>query len=46
MSAQFLRITTSEKKTGFLLIETFKKLVNPQNYGHLEMGGRSYLYGP
>jgi hypothetical protein len=28
--------TTSEKKTGFLLIETFRKLFNPQIEGHLE----------
>jgi hypothetical protein len=35
----FLNITTSEKKIGFLLIETFRKLINPQNYGHLEAGG-------
>ena len=29
-----LFITTSKKKTGFLLIETFRKLFNPQNDGH------------
>jgi hypothetical protein len=23
-----------QKETGFLLIKTFRKLVNPQNYGH------------
>ena len=30
----FLKVTTYEKKTGFLLIETFKKPINTQNYGH------------
>jgi hypothetical protein len=34
--APFLLITTSEKKTGLLLIETFRKLINTQNYGHLD----------
>lgn len=28
--------TTSEWKNGFLLIETFRKLINPQNYSHLD----------
>ncbi len=32
--AIFLNITTSEKKIGLLLIETFKKPINTQNYGH------------
>jgi hypothetical protein len=32
----FLDCTTSEKKNGFLLIETFKKLFNLQNDGHLD----------
>jgi hypothetical protein len=32
----FLFITTSEKKNGLLLIETFRKLFNPKNYGHLD----------
>jgi hypothetical protein len=27
-------ITTYEKKTGFLLIEVFRKLFNPQDQGH------------
>ena len=35
--AGFLKVTTSEKKIGFLLIETFRKLFNTQSYGHLEM---------
>jgi len=30
----FLKVTTFEKKTGFLLIEVFSKLFNTQNYGH------------
>jgi hypothetical protein len=30
----FLNVTTSEKKNGFLLIETFRKLFNPQNDDH------------
>jgi threonine/homoserine/homoserine lactone efflux protein len=30
----FLKVTTSETKNGFLLVETFRKLFNPQNYGH------------
>jgi len=29
-----LNVTTSEKKTGLLLIEVFSKLFNPQNYGY------------
>jgi len=42
-----LYVTTSEKKNGFLLIEVFSKLFNPQNYGHQGMilGGRFYLSG-
>jgi hypothetical protein len=28
------QVTTSEKKNGFLLIATFKKLFNTQNQGH------------
>jgi hypothetical protein len=45
--ADFLNITTSEKKNGFLLIEIFRKLVNPQNYGHQGsiLGGLSYMSG-
>ena len=27
-------ISTSETKTGLLLIEVFRKLINPQNNGH------------
>ena len=34
-----LNVTTYEKKTGFLLIETFEKLFNPNENGHLETGG-------
>jgi hypothetical protein len=30
------QVTTSEVKTGLLLIETFRKLFNPQNDGHLD----------
>jgi hypothetical protein len=30
----FLKVTTPETKNGFLLIETFKKPINTQNYGH------------
>jgi hypothetical protein len=41
----FLFITTSEKKTGFLLIEVFRKLINPQNDGHLDLFlGGLFLY--
>jgi len=29
-----LKITTSDKKKGFLLIEVFRKLFNTQNNGH------------
>ena len=29
----FLNVTTCETKTDFLLIEVFRKLFNPQNYG-------------
>jgi hypothetical protein len=32
----FLLVTTSETKNCFLLIKTFRKLVNTQNYGHLD----------
>jgi len=35
--AIFLYVTTSKKKTGFLLIEVFRKLINPQIEGHQEM---------
>jgi len=31
---ELLKITTSEKKSGFLLIEIFSKLFNPHKYGH------------
>jgi len=31
-----LKVTTSKKKTGFLLIEVFSKLFNTQNDGHLD----------
>jgi len=31
----FLNITTSEKKTGFLLIEIFERFFNPKD-GHLK----------
>jgi len=31
-----LNVTTYEKKTGFLLIEVFRKLINPQIEGHLD----------
>ncbi len=34
--SRFLYVTTYEKKNGFLLIEVFRKLFNPQNDGHLE----------
>jgi hypothetical protein len=42
-----LLITTSEKKTSFLLIETYRKLINTQNYGHQDpiLGGLSYMSG-
>jgi hypothetical protein len=33
-SDKLLETTTSEKKNGFLVIEVFRKLVNPKNYGH------------
>jgi hypothetical protein len=44
---RFLKVTTSEKKTGLLLIEVFEKQFNPQNYGHQGsiLGGLSYLSG-
>jgi len=44
---QFLFITTSEKKIGFLLIEVFSKLINPQIEGHQGsiLGGLSYMSG-
>jgi hypothetical protein len=37
----FLLVTTSETKYGFLLIETFRKFFNTQNYGHQDsiLGG-------
>jgi hypothetical protein len=43
----FSKNTTSEKKFGFLLIEVFRKLFNPQSYGHQGsiLGGLSYLSG-
>ncbi len=31
-----LESTTYETENGFLLIETFRKLFNPQNNGHLD----------
>ncbi len=36
LRGRFFFVTTLEKKNGFLLIETFRKLFNPQNYGHLD----------
>jgi hypothetical protein len=41
------KVTTYEKKNGFLLIEVFRKLVNPKNYGHqgLILGGHSPYAG-
>jgi hypothetical protein len=36
MGWKFLKITTCEKKIGFLLIEIFRKFFNPQNYGYLD----------
>jgi hypothetical protein len=41
--AIFLNITTPEKKNDFLLIETFRKLFNPQNQGRLGTGDLSSL---
>jgi hypothetical protein len=40
-------VTTYEKKNGFFLIETFRKLFNPKNYGHQGsiLGGLSYMSG-
>ncbi len=32
----FSNVTTAEKKSGLLLIEVFSKLINTQNYGHLD----------
>jgi len=32
----FSKVTTSEKKTGFFLIEIFRKLFNTQIEGHLD----------
>ena len=32
----FPNFTTSKKRIGLLLIETFRRLINPQNYGHLD----------
>ena len=45
LNVTFSQITTSERENGFLLIETFRKLFNPQNQGHLETGGFSYMSG-
>jgi hypothetical protein len=43
----FLNITTSEKKIGFLLIEIFRKLFNPQISDHQGsiLGGLSRMLG-
>jgi len=43
----FLLITTAETKTAVLLIDIFKKLLNQQNYGHLDhlQVAVSYLSG-
>jgi hypothetical protein len=40
----FLNVTTSETKTGVLLIEVFRKPIYTQNYGHQGsiLGGRFY----
>jgi hypothetical protein len=38
-------LTTDETENGLLLIELFKKLLNPHDYGHLETGGLSYMSG-
>jgi hypothetical protein len=38
------QVTTSEKKNGFLLIETFRKLFNAQNHGHLEQYRVAFSY--
>jgi hypothetical protein len=45
LRGRFLFMTTSEKKIGLLLIETFRKLFNAQNYGHqdLFLGGLSSM---
>ena len=32
----FLFVTTYETESGFLLIEVFRKLINPQIEGHLD----------
>jgi hypothetical protein len=32
----FPNITTCKTENGFLLIEVFSKLINTQNYGHLD----------
>jgi hypothetical protein len=41
----FLESTTSETKNGFLLIEVFRKLFNPQNNGHQgSILGGHFLY--
>jgi len=41
-----LFVTTSEKKTGFLLIEVFSKIFIPQNHGHQGsiLGGLFYFH--
>jgi hypothetical protein len=43
MSAQFLKITTAEKKNGFLLIEIFERFFYPQKLPHglIAVGGRN-----
>jgi len=45
VSGAFSFVTTSEKKTSFLLIEVFSKLFNTQNYGRQGsiLGGLSYV---
>jgi hypothetical protein len=41
----FLNVTTYKRKNGFLLIEIFRKLFNPQNYGHQgSLLGGLFLY--
>ena len=39
-----LNVTTSEKKIGFLLIEIYRKLLNPQNDGHLDQIWVAFSY--
>jgi hypothetical protein len=43
----FLNFTTTEKKTGFFLMQVFRKTVHTQIYGHQGslLGGLSYLSG-